>query len=84
MDKTRDPEVVGDDNVGDAVVDVLTSAEVHVFWSPPSDGHAEALVQLSTKFVIDLNKSLGCGELVLLLSDHLHCHSIQFIAHVKQ
>ena len=76
MDETRDPEVVGENNVGDPVVDAMTSAEVLVFWIPPSDGHVQALVQLSTKFVIDLNKSFGCGELVLFLLDPDHCHSI--------
>ena len=79
-----DPEVVCDNNVGNAVVDATTLAEVLVFWRPPSDAHVQAVIQLSAKFVIDLNKPLGCGELVLFLSDPCHWHSIQFIAHVKQ
>ena len=67
-----------------AVVAAMTLAEVLVLWRPPSDAHVQALIQLSAKFVIDLNNPLGCGELVLFLSEPFHCHSIQFIAHVKQ
>ena len=73
-----------DNNVGNPVVDAMTSAEVLVFWSPRSNAHVQALIQLSAKFVIDLNKPLGCGKLVLFLSNPFYCHSIQFIAHVKQ
>ena len=78
------PEVVGGNDVDNAIVDAMTLAEVLVFGSHLFNAHVQALIQLGTEWVIDLNQSLDFGELVLFLLGPFHCHSIQFIAHIKQ